>query len=113
MNNLFFRLGALSAGSSVIIQAIGGHKPWDIDRKLIFNKAFELHITSAIGMMLSAFRYKSYYSLIPGSLLLAGTILFSGPAYYRCFKDDRKYNYLMPLGGSCIIFGWILLAVLG
>jgi uncharacterized membrane protein YgdD (TMEM256/DUF423 family) len=110
MNNLLFRLGALSAASSVAIQAVGGHKPWDVDRKLIFSKAFELHITSALGMIICSFR-KSKTSSIAGILFLAGTILFSGFAYYRCFYNDRKYNFLMPPGGGSIIFGWTVLAL--
>ena len=110
MNNWLFRLGALNAASSVAIQAIGGHKPWDIDRKLIFNKAFDLHLSSSLGMMLCSLKAKTLKTTIPGILLLVGSALFSGFAYYRCFSNDRKYNFLMPPGGSCIILGWILLA---
>jgi|LauGreDrversion4_2_1035121.scaffolds.fasta_scaffold2071037_1 uncharacterized membrane protein YgdD (TMEM256/DUF423 family) len=110
MNNLLFRLGAISAASSVAIQALGGHKPWDVDRKFIFSKAFELHITSALGMMLCSFR-RSKASNLAGLLLLAGSILFSGFAYYRCFNNDRKYNFLMPSGGGSIIIGWTILAL--
>ena len=110
MNNWLFRLGALNAASSVAIQAVGGHKPWDIDRKLIFNKAFDLQLSSSIGMMICAFKAKNWITTIPGILFFLGSILFSGFAYYRCFNNDRKYNFLMPAGGSCIIFGWILLA---
>jgi uncharacterized membrane protein YgdD (TMEM256/DUF423 family) len=113
LNSLIFRLGALNAGTSIIIQAIGGHnKDWDIDRKLTFSKAFELQITSAIGMMICAHRNKTFISLSPSFLFLAGCFLFSGVAYYRCFKDNKQYNYLMPPGGTCIILGWLLLALL-
>lgn len=110
MSKLLFRLGALHAGSSIAIQAIGGHQPWDIDRKLIFQKAFDLHISSAIGMILCSFKPKTKFILVPGGLLFVGSLLFSGFAYYRCFKNDRKFNYMMPPGGSCIIAGWILMA---
>ena len=110
MNHWLFRLGAINAAASVLIQAVGGHKPWEIDRKLIFNKAFDLHISSSIGMMLCAFKANGPYSSIPGVLLLVGSGLFSGFAYYRCFYNDRKYNQMMPIGGSSIILGWLLLA---
>ena len=110
MSKLLFKLGALNAASSVIIQAVGGHKPWEIDRKLVFQKAFDLHMTSAIGMMLCSFK-SGKFVLVPGLLFLGGSILFSGFAYYRCFYNDRSLNYLMPAGGSMIISGWILLAL--
>ena len=110
MNNFLFRLGALSAASSIAVQAIGGHNPWDIDRKLIFSKAFELHLSSAIGMILCSNR-KSKRALFSGILFLTGTIMFSGFAYYRCFKNERRFNYLMPPGGSSIILAWFLLAL--
>ena len=110
MSNWLFRVGSLSAASSIIIQAVGGHKPWDIDRKMIFNKAFDLHLSSAIGMILCSLRSKSSFVMIPGTLFLAGTFLFSATAYYRCFSNDRKFNFMMPPGGSCIILAWILFA---
>ena len=111
MSGLFFRLGALNAASSVAIYAMGSHRPWDIDRKMIFNKAFELHITSAIGMMLCTLK-SAKYGMLPALLLLAGCVLFSGIGYYRCFSNDKKYNYLMPAGGVCVISGWGLLALI-
>jgi uncharacterized membrane protein YgdD (TMEM256/DUF423 family) len=110
MSKWLFKLGALNAGASVITQAIGGHKPWEVDRKLIFQKAFDLHMSSAIGMMLCSLK-PGKFVMVPGVLLMTGSVLFSGFAYYRCFTNDRKFNYFMPAGGSCIIFGWILLAL--
>lgn len=110
MNSLIFRLGALSACSSVIMQAGGGHKPWEIDRKLIFDKAFQIHMSSAIGMMLSTYKL-STLGTISGLLFLIGSGLFSGVAYYRCLNNDKTYNYLMPAGGTCVILGWLTLAL--
>jgi uncharacterized membrane protein YgdD (TMEM256/DUF423 family) len=110
MINILFRLGCLNAGASVAIAAAGGHKPWEIDRKMTFKTATDLHMTSSIGMLISSFR-SSQLALISGLLFLIGSCLFSGSAYYRCFKDNKKYNYLMPPGGSMIIMGWLFLAL--
>ena len=107
MNSLLWKLGSLSAGSSVAIAAAGGHKPWEIERKMTFNTAFILHLSSSIGMLLSS----SKVALLPGYLFLIGLCLFSFPAYYRCAKDSKQYNYLMPYGGSCIILAWTALAI--
>jgi uncharacterized membrane protein YgdD (TMEM256/DUF423 family) len=110
MSKWLFRLGALNAGLSVAVQAVGGHKPWEIDRKLIFQKAFDMHISSSVGMMLCSLK-PGKFVIMPGILFLAGSALFSGLAYYRCFSNDRSINYLMPVGGSSIILAWIFLAL--
>ena len=107
MSALLWKLGAISAGSSVAIAAAGGHKPWEVDRKLTFNTAFTLHLSSAIGMMLASARGAT----IPGYILLVGSGLFSFTSYYRCMNNDKKYNYLMPYGGSLIILSWAAMAL--
>jgi len=110
MNNIFFRIGSLNAATSIIISAIGGHKPWELDRKLTFNTAFNLHITSSIGMIISSYRTTNV-AFLSATLFLIGSSLFSGVAYYRCFSNDKKFNRLMPSGGSMIILAWCLLAL--
>ena len=107
MNAFLWKLGCLNAGSSVIIAAVGGHKPWEVERKLIFNSSFNLHLSSSIGILLSSFKNAS----IPGILFCMGLSLFSYTSYYRCFTDNKKYNYLMPPGGTLIILAWISLAL--
>jgi uncharacterized membrane protein YgdD (TMEM256/DUF423 family) len=105
-----WKIGALNVALTIIVKAIGGHKPWDEERKNIFIKASQLHITNAIGIMLLSLKENSMYSLITCFLLLLGILLFSGTGYYRCFKDDKKYNHFMPIGGMMMIVGWIMLA---
>lgn len=107
MNSLFWKLGSISAGSSVIIAAAGGHKPWEIDRKMVFNTAFILHLSSSIGILLCSMRNAN----VPGCLFLLGIGMFSFTSYYRCVNDNKQYNYLMPYGGSMIILAWLTLAL--
>ena len=107
MNSLLWKIGSISAGSSVLIAAAGGHKPWEIERKLTFNTAFILHLSSSIGILLSSSRNACF----PGYLFLVGLALFSFTSYYRCLKDNKQYNFLMPYGGSLIILGWLSMAL--
>ena len=44
-----------------------------------------------------------------GISLMLGSLIFSGLIYYRCFTDDKSYNYLMPYGGGSTILGWLML----
>ena len=113
MNSLFWRLGALSAGSSIAIQAYGGHRPWTLEKKMVFAKAWEVQFSSAIGMMLLAnYKHKGKLRIAGGLALFAGSLIFSGILYYRCFYDDKGFNYLMPYGGGAVMAGWVLLACL-
>lgn len=47
--------------------------------------------------------------LLTGSLMTAGTILFSGTCYYASLTNDQRYNRLAPIGGTLLILGWISL----
>jgi uncharacterized membrane protein YgdD (TMEM256/DUF423 family) len=112
-NSLMWRLGALSAGTSIAIQAYGGHKPWTLEKKMLFSKAWEIQFSSAAGMMiLSNAHGKSKIRLLGGWGLFFGSLIFSGILYYRCFSDDKSLNYLMPYGGGSVMLGWLLLASL-
>jgi len=113
MNSLFWRLGALSAGSSIAIQAFGGHKPWSLEKKAVFSKAWEIQFSSAVGMMLLAnYKHKGKLRIAGGLGLFAGSIIFSAILYYRCFYEDTQYNRFMPYGGCLVMGSWLLLACL-
>ena len=103
---LLWKVGCINAAISIIIASIGGHKPWDEDRKRIFSKSNNLQLFSSIGIILSSFKGANLVSL----MFLGGCLLFSCTAYYRCFTDDKSYNRLMPLGGILFISAWTLLA---
>jgi len=113
MNSILWRLGALSAGSSIAIQAYGGHRPWTLEKKMVFSKAWEVQFSSAVGLMLLAnYKHKGKLRIASGVGLLAGSLIFSGLLYYRCFYEDKSYNYITPFGGGAVIAGWVLLACL-
>jgi uncharacterized membrane protein YgdD (TMEM256/DUF423 family) len=112
MSSLLWRLGALNVAGSIIIQAAGGHKPWDEKVKGTFRTAAQLHMVSGIGLMLCSFKSLNIIAYISSILLVLGTVSFCGTGYYRCFTDSTKYNYLMPIGGSSMILGWLLMALL-
>lgn len=114
MNSLFWRIGALSAGSSIALQAYAGHRPWTLEKKNIFSKAWEIQMSSAFGLMLLS-NYKTKYikvKNVAGFSLFLGSLFFSGILYYRCLNDDKRFNYLMPYGGGSVILGWVLTALL-
>ncbi|XP_067638661.1 transmembrane protein 256 homolog [Eurosta solidaginis] len=104
----FVRLAGLSGASAVIIGAIGSHKlPPDYEKdelKKIFETANRFHFLHALALLGSPL---ARYPAVTGSLLLAGTILFSGTLYYRAFTGDKRFGRLAPYGGFCLIVGWL------
>ncbi|HVN98679.1 MAG TPA: DUF423 domain-containing protein [Steroidobacteraceae bacterium] len=48
---------------------------------------------------------------IAADLLLAGVLLFSGSLYLLLAGAPRAIGALTPLGGLCLIAGWLLAAV--
>lgn len=45
-----------------------------------------------------------------GALLVAGILLFSGSLYALALGAPKGLGLLTPLGGVCLILGWLALA---
>ncbi len=46
-----------------------------------------------------------------GWLFVAGTVLFSGSLYGLALTGRRGWGAITPLGGACLVVGWLLLAL--
>ena len=49
---------------------------------------------------------------VPGSLFLAGMLLFSGSIYGLVLTQAKWLGPVTPLGGLCLIAGWLSLLLL-
>lgn len=50
---------------------------------------------------------------VAGGLFLLGIIFFSGSCYMVAIMEQRKpYSYPAPVGGLCLIGGWLALGLL-
>ena len=56
--SLLWKIGCISAGSSVIMAAAGGHNNWELERKISYNNAFIIHLSSSLGIILSSINTK-------------------------------------------------------
>ena len=45
-----------------------------------------------------------------GWLFFAGVLLFSGSLYALALGAPRSIGFVTPLGGVCLIFGWLAFA---
>jgi hypothetical protein len=66
--SILWKIGCLNTALAVIVAAAGGHKDWEIERKLIFNSAFILHLASGIGIILASLKEKT----IPAVFFIIG-----------------------------------------
>ena len=106
VSNLYWKIGCLGLSSAVVLSAYGAHKPYEEDRRKVFETASKYHFYSSFGLLLCSIKN----ARLAGLLVLLGGGVFSGVAYYRVFKNDKKYNYLMPYGGGSLIISFLVLA---
>ncbi|MBV1906370.1 MAG: DUF423 domain-containing protein [Pseudomonadales bacterium] len=119
--NVFLAIGALSAGTAVILGAFGAHglkgrlSPSDLE---VFQIGVQYHLIHSLAVCLLAVWCKSsniQFSLsdMPGinlSVFLLGILFFSGSLYALSLGGPRWLGPITPLGGLFFICGWVLLA---
>ncbi|KAI8120344.1 transmembrane protein 256 homolog [Lucilia cuprina] len=111
-NYNFVRLAGLSGASAVVLGAIGSHH-LNIQDKPELRNVFEtanrfhfFHSIALLGMPMAK------YPLVSGSLMVLGTLFFSGTLYYRAFTGNKPpYARMAPLGGTCLILAWLSLLI--
>ncbi len=121
MNKTILGVGVLLGVSAVGLGAFGAHGL----EKLVSAERVETFSTGVTYQM-----YHALFLLFLGSmnlltekskmnifyLILVGVLLFSGSIYTLATNeltqfDFRKIAFLTPIGGSLLIFGWILLGI--
>jgi uncharacterized membrane protein YgdD (TMEM256/DUF423 family) len=117
--SLFLVLGGLLAAVAVALGAIGAHAlkahltPQQLET---FHTAVHYHMIHAIGLilvgLLSLHRRSMAFDLA-GWAMLVGIVLFSGGLYVWVGTGSRALMYLVPVGGTAFIVGWLALAVGG
>lgn len=116
MKNLFLFLGSVSAFFSVALGALGSHalkgrlseyslSVWQVGVQYQFYHALALCL---VGL----YCHKNKRCLAAsGWLFFVGTLLFSGSLYLLAFGGPRWLGPITPIGGTCFLLGWLLLAV--
>ena len=103
---LFAAAGALLCGSAVAIGALAAHATAADPRRLAIAALFAF----GHGLALVLLRDRAGRLALAGrSALLAGVLLFAGSLAVAAFAGTRAP--LAPLGGSLLMFGWLLAAI--
>lgn len=110
-------IGAISGFLSISFGAFGAHaiKQWmSADLMAIYQTAVSYQIYHSLGLILIALVYQQQQHKlikIAGWVMLAGIIIFSGSLYTLSLTDTRWLGAITPIGGTLLLFAWLLLGL--
>jgi uncharacterized membrane protein YgdD (TMEM256/DUF423 family) len=109
-------LGSTLAAVAVAAGAFGAHglkgRLGEADLA-IFETAVRYHLIHAVALLAVAWamdRWPGGGGPIAATLILAGVLIFSGSLYFLVLTGPRWLGAVTPLGGLCLIGGWLILA---
>ena len=98
--------GALGAHAlKTQLTALGGLSNFDLATGYMF-----YHGLALILLGFARDRYPKAPFQLAGWLFVAGTILFQGNLYLISITGVRLFGFLTPVGGLCLMAGWLLFA---
>lgn len=112
-SGFFVRIAGISGAAAVVLGAYGAHsilpdKEKDEKAKVAFETANRYHFFHTLALLgVPLCRYPA----LSGSLFILGLSLFSGTCYYFALTGDNRFRRLTPIGGTCLILGWIALVM--
>jgi len=111
-------IGCISGAISVGASAYGAHglKP---KKGEAFSKTFDtgarlqlLHSILLTAVPSISGGYRTRAATVSGAFLTVGMALFSGSCYAVGVTEDRKYGKAAPVGGLCLMAGWLSLGLI-
>lgn len=107
-------VAALSGATAVICGAFGAHALESIvgpEGVASWNTASEYHLLHSVVLLALALfsAHGGRPITLPASLFAAGIALFSGSIYLLVLVGWRWLGPVTPLGGLCLIAGWLAL----
>jgi uncharacterized membrane protein YgdD (TMEM256/DUF423 family) len=115
----WFFLAAMMGGLAVAMGAFAAHglaRTLDTRMLAVFETGARYQMYHALAMGLAALAARggaAKFAGIAAGLFLAGIVLFSGSLYLLALSGWAALGMITPLGGLCLIAGWIALAVAG
>ena len=112
---LFFALGALFGGLSVVFGAFGAHalkSSLSADDLAIFETGVRYQFFHALALFVVAWAttvWDTQAIQVAGWAFSAGIVVFSGSLYLLVLTDTRWLGAITPIGGVAFLIGWGLL----
>ncbi|KAF2482248.1 hypothetical protein BDY17DRAFT_324544 [Neohortaea acidophila] len=115
MSSPFWTIGCLSGASAVMLGAFGAHglkaRINDPTRLANWGTAAQYQLIHSVALLVA--EQAAPKNVWAKSFFLAGITMFSG-SIYCLVLDPARFKFLgpvTPLGGTCLIAGWVALAV--
>ena len=108
-----FRISAVSGFLAVALGAFGAHGLQELlernDRVETWKTAVLYHLAHAVVLLILAtlrpLRIAAWW------LVFSGLVIFSGTLYTLALTNVKWLGAITPLGGACLLGGWLALAV--
>ena len=115
MTHQYRLLGSILAFSAVLSGAFGAHALKETlsahDSIQIWETAVRYQMWHALALlMLSMIPGPQFIPTMTGPCFVVGSLLFSGSLYGLALDGPKWLGPVTPLGGLCLIIGWLLLA---
>jgi len=113
---VFALAGALLAFAAVAAGAFGAHalkSRLAADALAVFETAVRYHLVHALALFVVAWastQWPGRTTQTSGWLFIAGIVLFSGSLYLLALTGQRGFGVITPVGGLCLLAGWLALA---
>lgn len=112
--SVWITTAALLGASGVLLGAFGAHglqARVSAESLASWNTAVEYHLLHAVVLFVLAWTATSAGPSAPWALKLfsAGIVLFSGSIYVLVLGGPRWLGPVTPIGGVCLIAGWLSL----
>ncbi|MAI87202.1 MAG: hypothetical protein CMF99_08685 [Candidatus Marinimicrobia bacterium] len=109
-------IGSLFAALSVLLGAFGAHglkNRLSMEDLAIFETAVRYQMYHSLGILLmgvASFYLTEKLVSMPAYFFILGIIIFSGSLFLLVITNLRWFGAITPIGGLCLIIGWLLLA---
>jgi uncharacterized membrane protein YgdD (TMEM256/DUF423 family) len=117
MSATLFAIGSVLGALGVALGAFGAHglkARVGPDLLAVFETGARYHLIHALAILAAAWavdRWPGFWSVAAGWLFVAGIAVFSGSLYALVLTGQRWLGAITPIGGVCLIAGWVALAV--
>ena len=104
---------ALLGAAGVGLGAAGAHLPGGGDLTRLASIYLVAHAAAGLGV--ASFARLAYHARLMalfGAILLLGAALFAADLASHDFQGVRLFPFAAPIGGTAMIAGWILLALI-
>jgi uncharacterized membrane protein YgdD (TMEM256/DUF423 family) len=120
VDRAFLVLGALFGFLGVAFGAFGSHAlraKLTPERLATFETGVRYQLWHALALFAVVFLRTigpdAFSESIAGALFVAGIVLFSGSLYVLSLTGHRVWGAVTPVGGACLLAGWLALAWAG